>query len=188
MVIYCPGRDTVKRRVFNSFDCTILDNEEVFTTFTRNGHECFAVSAPPFADFTVSEKLAFEGAKFDETFFAPLAVKSKKRFGSLDTVQQRAVVYCERITDSRREKPLVINLDGTVYSKKRARLLARFLALLPNPTVFIFISDDRFVPQKALTLSQPVRRRALVNVRLSARAVKNSPFLQKLARPKLIVF
>lgn len=146
MVTYCIGSARAKREHFAATDAVILDNVEVLFCASENGKNYFAFGSVPFGSFTVEEYLTYRRALCTEPFSAdclkPFAIPASKRVGRLTPVEMRCVAFLEK-TMGHTDRAVVINLDGTKYSKKNNAALKRLLKVIGE--AYVCVSDARFV-------------------------------------------
>ncbi|MCH5162415.1 MAG: hypothetical protein J1G38_02865 [Clostridiales bacterium] len=147
MVTYCLGSARQKREYFNCMDgAIVLDNIEVLFCASENGRNYFAFGDVPFSDFTVAEYLnyrrALEIEKVRMSDITELGLSPNRRLGKLSSVQLRAVMFLEK-TVGNTDKAVVVNLDGTRYSRKNAAMLDRLLDFIG--TAYVCVTDNRFL-------------------------------------------
>ena len=131
MVTYCIGSARSKREYFANMDgVVILDNVEVLFCASENGKNYFAYGDVPFGSFTVEEYLTYRRALCTEPFsvnsLAPFDIPGSKRVSRLLPAEMRCVMFLEK-TMGHTDKAVVINLDGTKYTKKNNASLKRLL-------------------------------------------------------------
>lgn len=145
MVTYCTGSARQKREYFKDMGFCVLDNVEVLFSVSEDGRNYFAFGDVPFADFTVGEYLnysrALKSKVGDETIRA-FGLDKNKRLKALCTVKQRAVMLLEQ-TAGEVDKPVVINLDGTKYTRRNLRALNALLKYVT--TAYVCVTDERFL-------------------------------------------
>lgn len=165
MVTYCIGSARQKREYFNSMrGAIVLDNVEVLFCASENGRNYFAYGAVPFAAFTVSQYLnyrrALVGGEIETCMLKTFGLSPNKRLGGLTAAQMRCVAFLEK-TCGRTDAPVVINLDGSKYTRKNFKTLARLLAFCPD--AYVCVTDARYVKHerrafKMLAFGKPVGR------------------------------
>lgn len=157
MVIFCIGSARRKREYFKKLpDAVVLDNTEVLFCASENGYNYFAYGAVPFAGFTVEEYLRYRRASEDAEVLRRLGLKPNKRLGGLCSAENRAVEYLARAGAGKcaHGAPIVVNLDGTAYSRRNVRALKRLLLCLAD--AYVCVSDNRFL--RGLSAATPVMR------------------------------
>lgn len=147
MITYCLGSARQKRAYFNRLDgAVVLDNVEVLFCASENGRNYFAYGTPPFGGFTVEQYIKYRtalcGRPFPHAALDALRVSPRKRMEKLCPAQRRCVAFVEK-TGGDTDSPIVINLDGTRYTRKNAVALDRLLAVCK--TAFVCVTDPRFV-------------------------------------------
>lgn len=166
MVTYCVGSARQKRAYFMRQSAAVLDNVEVVFCANVNGKNYFAYGGLPFAEFTVKSYLKYRTALCDGganfALLDKLGIRLNERIGKLCTAQMRCVQYIERI--ARGEcGTVVINLDGTRYSRKNAKFLNALLSVCKN--AFVCVTDNRFVRRakridRIMRFGKPCKTRA----------------------------
>ncbi len=146
MVTYCTGSARQKRAYFMRKDAIVLDNIEVVFCASEDGKNYFAYGEMPFSMFGVKEyldyKTALAGGGVDYALLEKLGISTKTRVGRLCPAQMRCVQLAEKLAGGR-YGDVVINLDGTRYSRKNAKALAALISVCEN--VFVCVTDKRFV-------------------------------------------
>ena len=147
MVTYCLGSARQKRAYFGKLDgAVVLDNVEVLFCASENGRNYFAYGAPPFGGFTVEQYIKYRtalcGRPFPAAALEKLCISRSKRMEKLCPAQRRCVAFVEK-TGGATDGAVVVNLDGTRYSRKNAAALDRLLALCK--TAYVCVTDPRFV-------------------------------------------
>lgn len=147
MVTYCTGSARQKRAYFSEASgVVVLDNVEVLFCASENGRNYFAYGDVPFSAFTVDEYLKYRralcGAGAPCELLRKLGISASKRLGRLTAVQMRCVSFLEK-TAGRPACAVMINLDGTRYSRRNDACLKRLLSVLPE--AYVCVTDERFV-------------------------------------------
>ena len=151
MVTFCTGSARKKRAYFEEASgVTVLDNVEVLFCSSENGMNYFAFGEVPFASFTVDDYLKYRralnvgeiSANID-VFLRRQKLSGLKKLKRISPVQMRIVNFLEK-TAGVTDKAVVINLDGTKYSRRLNKQLKRFIAAL-NVDVFVCVTDNRFI-------------------------------------------
>ena len=165
MVTYCIGSARQKREYFkNMKGAVVLDNTEVLFCASENGRNYFAYGAVPFAAFTVEQYLDYRralcGGGMDDSIIAALKLSPNKRLGSLSAVEMRCVAFIEK-TGGQTECPVVINLDGSKYSRKNLKALERLISHCAQ--AYVCVTDKRFVKHahgvfKTLAFGKPTAK------------------------------
>lgn len=151
MVTFCTGSARQKRAYFEEASgVVVLDNVEVLFCASENGRNYFAFGDVPFASFTVDDYLKYrralnvgEVSANIDVFLRRQRISGVKRLRYISPVQMRIVSFLEK-TAGVTEKSVVINLDGTKYSRALNKQLKRFIAALPVD-VFVCVTDEKFI-------------------------------------------
>ncbi len=150
MVTYCIGSARQKRTYFEEASGVVtLDNVEVLFCASENGRNYFAFGDVPFKTFTVDDYLKYRRAlcvgnvspNIDE-FLKKQKISGNKKLGRISPVQMRVVTYLEK-TAGVTQKTVVINLDGTKYTRKLNAQLKSFLSAIGD--AYVCVTDRRFV-------------------------------------------
>lgn len=124
----------------------VLDNIEVLFCASENGRNYFAYGKVPFSEFTVSDYLAYRRALCGERVSAEtvraFGLNPRKKLGRLSSVEMRCVTFLEK-TAGHTEKSLVVNLDGTKYSRRGAACLKKLIAAVHD--AYVCVTDDGFI-------------------------------------------
>lgn len=152
MVTFCLGSARQKREYFYKLDnAVVLDNVEVLFCASENGRNYFAYGAPPFSEFSVRDYLAYRraliGGFTDSDLLGRFKIKDGKRMGALCDAERRCVAFAEKAA-SASEKTIVVNLDGTQYSRRNMRALVRLLSECEN--AFVCVTDKKFVKRSGI--------------------------------------
>lgn len=147
MVTYCTGSARQKRAYFEDADgVVVLDNIEVLFCASENGRNYFAYGKVPFSDFTVADYLAYRRALCGECVstatMRAFGLKPHKRLGRLSPAEMRCVTFLEK-TAGHTEKSLVINLDGTKYTRRDAACLKKLIAAVHD--AYVCVTDPEFI-------------------------------------------
>ncbi len=151
MITFCTGSARQKRAYFEEASgVVVLDNVEVLFCASENGRNYFAFGEVPFSTFTVDDYLKYRralnvgeiSANID-VFLRKQKLSGLRRLKYISPVQMRIVSYLEK-TAGVTDKSVVINLDGTRYTRSLNRQLKRFIAEIPTD-VFVCVTDNRFV-------------------------------------------
>ncbi len=147
MVTYCIGSARQKREYFKEASgAVVLDNVEVLFCASENGRNYFAFGDVPFGSFTVSEYLSYATSADDVRPSAEtvrlLGLQPGKLLSKLCPAEMRIVSFLE-LTAGRTDKSVVINLDGTRYTRKNNAALKRLLSFVPD--AYVCITDGRFL-------------------------------------------
>lgn len=147
MITYCTGSAREKRRYFKEVTgAVVLDNVEVLFCAGENGKNYFALGDAPFGSFTVDEYINFRRALCEKSYSPEVLKRFKispiRRIRSLSTAEMRCVQFLEK-TAGLSDKPIVVNLDGTRYSRRNNAALMRLLA--ENNEAYVCVSDARFL-------------------------------------------
>lgn len=147
MVTYCTGSARQKRAYFGEASgVVVLDNVEVLFCVSENGRNYFAYGDVPFSSFTVERYLRYRralcGDKAPLGLLTAFGISRKKRLKRLSPVQMRCVSFLEK-TAGKTDKAVVINLDGTRYSRRNNAMLKRLLSAVGD--AYVCITDDRFI-------------------------------------------
>lgn len=158
MVVYILGNSVAKRQVYSQTDCetVYVDNEEVLSASKVEDGWWFAIGKNPFADMSVESYVSYQRAFIEKEGMSRKYVKSllkkakfKKRstvkMGSLSVFDLRKVQIASKIQPD--TKRIVVNFDGTVFSKKTQKALRKFISEFKNYSLSVCISDCRFVKQ-----------------------------------------
>ena len=149
MVTYCIGSARQKCAYFRDSDAVVLDNSEVLFCASENGRNYFAIGKPLFASYTVEQYVKYKCAATptqepDASEFIKLGISPRKRVGRLTTAEMRAVDFLAQ-TGGKTDRAVVVNLDGTKYSRRCQAALARLVRALPVNDVYVCVSDPRFL-------------------------------------------
>lgn len=150
MVTYCIGSARNKRTYFEEASGVVtLDNVEVLFCASENGRNYFAFGDVPFKSFTVDDYLKYRRALCVgdvspniDRFLKKQNINGNKKLGRISPVQMRVVTYLEK-TAGVTQKAVVINLDGTKYSRKLNAQLKAFLAAIGD--AYVCVTDKRFL-------------------------------------------
>lgn len=147
MVTFCIGSARAKRDYFaNASGVVILDNVEVLFCASENGKNYFAYGDVPFGSFTVEEYLTYRRAlctePFSEQSLKPFGIAASKRVKRLSPAEMRCVAFLEK-TMGHTDKAVVVNLDGTKYTRKNNAFLRRLLKVVDE--AYVCVTDARFV-------------------------------------------
>ncbi len=163
MVTYCIGSARQKRAYFeDASGVVVLDNVEVLFCASENGRNYFAYGDMPFGTFTVEEYLRYRRALCATEFsLEPLrafGIQPNKLIRRLTPVEMRCVAYLEK-TWGKTDKAVVINLDGTRFSRRANALLKKLIAAIEGDA-YVCITDARFMTHaengyKTLTFGVP---------------------------------
>lgn len=150
MITYCLGAARQKRAYFAKMrgEAIFLDSLEVIYCADGNGVSCFAIGDVPFASFPAEQYLKYRRALLAESkteLLDSLRIKRDTPLGKLSPAQVRCVQFIEK-TGGDARKPIVVDLDGTKYSRKNARALRTLLSLCRE--AYVCVSDERFIPRK----------------------------------------
>lgn len=146
MVTYCLGSARQKRAYFAASDAVVLDNVEVLFCASIDGKNYFAYGDVPFSSFTVSEYLKYRralcSADVDEGDIRAFGISPDKRLCSLVPAEMRIVAFLEK-TCGKTDRAVVVNLDGTKYTRRNAAALNRLLARVKD--AYVCVTDRKFV-------------------------------------------
>lgn len=147
MVTYCTGSARQKREYFKEIEgAIVLDNVEVLFCTSENGKNYFAYGDVPFSSFEVYEYVKY-GRALESGAVSPSVIKAfglspSKRLKRLAPAEMRIVTFLEK-TGGETDKAIVVNLDGTKYSRRNARALKRLLAACAE--AYVCVTDARFI-------------------------------------------
>ncbi len=181
MVTYCTGSARQKRAYFEEADgVVVLDNIEVLFCASENGRNYFAYGKVPFADFTVGDYLAYRRALCDDKVSAAtiraFGLNPRKKLGRLSPVEMRCVTFLEK-TAGHTEKSVVVNLDGTRYTRRSGARLKKLVAAVGD--AYVCVTDASFIdrgikPAELLTfgrLDDDATEPAFYSARLLAKRI-----------------
>lgn len=166
MVTYYIGNLRQKRMLFREkrADAAVADNCDVLADFRLNGKVCFVLGDIPYGDMRVGEYLAYARALKTRLPLSDagarallrsvgVGVRTDRKMKRLPRELFRGVLLAAAYDEGMRAA--WINLDGVAYSfftcarvRKLVRGIARRFA-----EVHVSVSDSRFIPRKAHTLT-----------------------------------
>lgn len=149
MVTYCIGSARQKCAYFRDSDAVVLDNSEVLFCASENGRNYFAIGKPLFASYTVEQYVKYKCAATptqepDASEFTRLGISPHRRIGRLAAAEMRAVDFLAQ-TGGKTDRAVVVNLDGTKYSRRCQAALDRLIRALPMNDLYVCVSDRRFL-------------------------------------------
>ena len=147
MVTYCIGSARQKRAYFEEAEgVVVLDNLEVLFCASENGRNYFAYGKVPFAEFTVSDYIAYRralcGEAVSDKAIRALGLNPRKKLGRLSPVEMRCVSFLEK-TAGHTEKTIVVNLDGAKFSRRAEARLKLLVSKAPD--AYVCVTDERFI-------------------------------------------
>ncbi|MDE6398675.1 MAG: hypothetical protein K2L51_05085 [Clostridiales bacterium] len=166
MVTYYIGNIRQKRMLFREkrAGAAVADNSDVLADFRLNGKVCFVLGDVPYGDMRVGEYLAYARALKTRLPLSDagvrallrrvgVRVRADRKMRSLPRELFRGVLLAAAFDDGMQSA--WINLDGVAYSfftRARVRKLVRGIARRFGE-VHVAVSDHRFIPRKAHTLT-----------------------------------
>lgn len=162
MITYCIGSARQKREYFKTVKAVMLDNTEVLFCASENGRNYFAYGDVPFASYTAAAYLKYRRALCGGKDVTPLLgeyhIRPTKKLSKLVPAEMRCVTFLEK-TGGESAAPVVINLDGTKYTRRNAAALSLLLAHVKD--AYVCVTDNRFlrcavVPHRTLTFGKRV--------------------------------
>lgn len=152
MITYCIGSARQKRAYFRERDAVVLDNTEVLFCASENGRNYFAIGGMPFGSFTVEQYVKYHTAlkrdKPDLAQLKRLGIPPHKRVSRLLPVELRIVDLFVKVC-GKTDKAVVVNLDGTKYTRRGNRALFALVDILRDTDVYVLVSDMRYLKKAA---------------------------------------